>query len=53
MRLPAHSFLLDGEAIVTNDRGLAVFDLIRHKRHSIMCGGGVLCRGRVAKTDTH
>jgi ATP-dependent DNA ligase len=31
-RLPAHSFLLDGEAIVTNDRGLAVFDLIRHKR---------------------
>ncbi|MGB5182599.1 MAG: DNA ligase [Xanthobacteraceae bacterium] len=32
-RLPAHSFLLEGEAIVTNDRGLAVFDLIRHKRH--------------------
>jgi bifunctional non-homologous end joining protein LigD len=32
-RLPAHSFLLDGEAIVTNDRGLAVFDLIRHRRH--------------------
>jgi bifunctional non-homologous end joining protein LigD len=31
-RLPAHSFLLDGEAIVTNERGLAVFDLIRHKR---------------------
>jgi ATP-dependent DNA ligase len=26
-------FLLDGEAIVTNERGLAVFDLIRHKRH--------------------
>jgi len=33
MRLPAHSFLLDGEAIVTNDRGLAVFDLIRYQRH--------------------
>ena len=32
-RLPTHSFLLDGEAIVTNERGLAVFDLIRHKRH--------------------
>jgi bifunctional non-homologous end joining protein LigD len=32
-RLPANSFLLDGEAIVTNERGLAVFDLIRHKRH--------------------
>jgi len=31
--LSARSFLLDGEAIVTNDRGLAVFDLIRHKRH--------------------
>jgi bifunctional non-homologous end joining protein LigD len=31
--LPSRSFLLDGEAIVTNDRGLAVFDLIRHKRH--------------------
>jgi bifunctional non-homologous end joining protein LigD len=31
--LPAHSFLLDGEAIVTNERGLAVFDLIRHQRH--------------------
>jgi bifunctional non-homologous end joining protein LigD len=32
-RLPANSFLLDGEAIVTNDRSLAGFDLIRHKRH--------------------
>ena len=32
-RLPARSFLLDSEAIVTNDRGLAVFDLIRHQRH--------------------
>jgi bifunctional non-homologous end joining protein LigD len=32
-RLPAHSFLLDGEAIVTNERDLAVFDLIRHQRH--------------------
>jgi ATP-dependent DNA ligase len=29
----ARSFLLDGEAIVTNERGLAVFDLIRHQRH--------------------
>jgi bifunctional non-homologous end joining protein LigD len=32
-RLPARSFLLDGEGVVTNERGLAVFDLIRHKRH--------------------
>lgn len=32
--LPARSFLIDGEAIVTNGDGLAVFDLIRRKRHS-------------------
>ena len=32
--LPAHSFLLDGEAIVTNGDGLAVFDLIRRKRYA-------------------
>jgi bifunctional non-homologous end joining protein LigD len=31
--LPARSFLIDGEAIVTNGDGLAVFDLIRHNRH--------------------
>ena len=31
--LSARSFLLDGEAIVTNERGLVVFDLIRHQRH--------------------
>ena len=31
--LSARSFLLDGEAIVTNERRLAVFDLIRHQRH--------------------
>ncbi len=31
--LPAHTFLIDGEAIVTNERGLAVFDLIRRARH--------------------
>jgi len=30
--LPARSFLIDGEAIVTDGGGLAVFDLIRHKR---------------------
>ena len=32
-RCPPGSFLIDGEAIVTNDNGLAVFDLIRHKPH--------------------
>jgi bifunctional non-homologous end joining protein LigD len=31
--LPANSFLIDGEAIVTNAKGLAVLDLIRHQRH--------------------
>jgi hypothetical protein len=31
--LPANSFLIDGEAIVTNGDGLAVFDLIRRRRH--------------------
>jgi bifunctional non-homologous end joining protein LigD len=38
--LPAHSFLIDGEAIVTNVKGLAVFDLIRRSRHG---GAAVLC----------
>ncbi len=31
--LPGRSFLIDGEAIVTNECGLAVFDLIRRARH--------------------
>jgi ATP dependent DNA ligase domain len=31
--LPGRSFLIDGEAIVTNRDGLAVFDLIRRRRH--------------------
>jgi bifunctional non-homologous end joining protein LigD len=31
--LPAQSFLIDGEAIVTNASGVAVFDLIRRKHH--------------------
>jgi bifunctional non-homologous end joining protein LigD len=30
--LRGRSFLIDGEAICTNDRGLAVFDLIRRQR---------------------
>ena len=33
--LPVHSCIIDGEAIVTNDEGLAVFDLIReHRGHA-------------------
>jgi bifunctional non-homologous end joining protein LigD len=31
--LPAHSLVIDGEMIVTNENGLAVFDLIRRRRH--------------------
>jgi bifunctional non-homologous end joining protein LigD len=31
--LPGRSFLIDGEAIVTDEKGLAVFDLIRRARH--------------------
>jgi bifunctional non-homologous end joining protein LigD len=38
--LPAHSFLIDGEAIVTDDDGLAVFDLIRRSRNG---SKAVLC----------
>ena len=37
--LPGSSLLIDGEAIVTNGDGLAVFDLIRPARH----GNAVLC----------
>ena len=38
--LPGRSFLIDGEAIVCNEDGLAVFELIRWKRHG---GDAVLC----------
>ena len=31
--MPVHSFLIGCEAIVTNGDSLAIFDLIRHKRH--------------------
>jgi bifunctional non-homologous end joining protein LigD len=31
--LPRRSFLIDGEAIVTDDSGVAAFDLIRRQRH--------------------
>jgi hypothetical protein len=42
--LPARSFLIGGEAIVTNGDGLAVFDLIRHKRH----GKASWCAGLIS-----
>ncbi|HET8921003.1 MAG TPA: DNA ligase [Xanthobacteraceae bacterium] len=38
--LPSRSFLIDGEAIVTNGDGLAVFELIRRARHgdkAVLC----------------
>jgi bifunctional non-homologous end joining protein LigD len=38
--LPAHSCLIDGEAIVTDDVGLAMFELIRRQRTS---AAAVLC----------
>ena len=38
--LPVRSCLIDGEAIVTDDNGLAVFALIRHARHGAQA---VLC----------
>ena len=38
--LPGRSFLIDGEAICTDDNGLAVFELIRRARHgdrAVLC----------------
>jgi bifunctional non-homologous end joining protein LigD len=48
MALPARSFLMDGEAIVTNGDDLAVFDLIRHKRHG---DAAVLCAFDLIELD--
>ena len=36
--LPANSFLIDGEAIVTNAKGLAVFDPVRREAPRWRCG---------------
>jgi bifunctional non-homologous end joining protein LigD len=43
--LPARSFLIDGEAIVTDAKGLAVFELIRRARN-----GGYSPPSRVARS---
>jgi ATP-dependent DNA ligase len=43
--LPVRSCLIDGEAIVCNERGLAIFDLIRGYRHdadTALCAFGLL-----------
>jgi len=44
----SRSFLIDGEAIVTNDKGLAVFELIRRHRHG---GAAVLCAFDLIELD--
>jgi len=46
--LPARSCLIDGEAIVTGDDGLAVFELIRRQRYG---GRAVLCAFDLLELD--
>ena len=46
--LSARSFLIDGEAIVTDDKGLAVFELIRRQRHG---AAAVLCAFDLIELD--
>ena len=45
---PVRSCLIDGEAIVTDDTGLAVFELIRRQRHSATA---VLCAFDLIELD--
>ncbi|HEY2534835.1 MAG TPA: DNA ligase [Xanthobacteraceae bacterium] len=47
-RLPVQSCFIDGEAIVTNDSGLAVFELLRSWRHD---HAAVLCAFDVIELD--
>jgi bifunctional non-homologous end joining protein LigD len=46
--LPVQSCVIDGEAIVTDDKGLAVFDLIRGHRHHV---GAELCAFDMIELD--
>jgi ATP-dependent DNA ligase len=46
--LPGRSFLIDGEAIVTDDKGLAVFEFVRRARHG---GNAVLCAFDLIELD--
>jgi bifunctional non-homologous end joining protein LigD len=46
--LPARSCLIDGEAIVTDDNGLAVFELVRRHRHG---ASAVLCAFDLIELD--
>ena len=54
--LPVRSCLIDGEAVVCNESGLAVFDLIRGYRHdaaAVLCAFDLLTRWRVDDADDH
>jgi bifunctional non-homologous end joining protein LigD len=46
--LPVQSCVVDGEAIVTNDKGLAVFDLLRKHHHH---AGAELCAFDMIELD--
>jgi len=46
--LPARSCIIDGEAIACDEKGLAVFDLIRRQKHS---PGVVLCAFDLLELD--
>ena len=46
--LPVQSCVIDGEAIVTNDKGLAVFDLLREHHHHV---GAELCAFDMIELD--
>jgi len=46
--LPVQSCVIDGEAIVTDDKGLAVFDLLRERRHHV---GAELCAFDMIELD--
>jgi bifunctional non-homologous end joining protein LigD len=46
--LPVRSCLIDGEAVVCNERGLAAFDLIRGYRHD---AAAVLCAFDLLELD--
>jgi bifunctional non-homologous end joining protein LigD len=46
-KLPVRSCLIDGEAIVCDANGLAVFDLLRR------CGGDILCAFDLLELDGH
>jgi bifunctional non-homologous end joining protein LigD len=46
--LPGRSFLIDGEAICTNEKGLAVFELIRRARNG---AAAVLCAFDLIELD--